>query len=460
MNPVSRNQPCSCGSGKRFKHCCGALGSGAIAAVTRPFAAIMAQALQAQTSGELERAESLYREALQQLPDDPDAQHMLGVVLHSLSRHDEAAPLVRRAGELSGWKLPGVLHNFGLILGARLSGRDAEPMARLRADYEHWLAAREGAPAAAGEPMVSVVVPSYNHASFIEETLESVFAQTYPHLELIVVDDGSVDGSQDRIRRRLKDCPFPFRFVARENRGAHATLNEAIGLARGSFINPLNSDDLFEPSRIADMVAAIARRGHEWGFAGCRCIDARGQPVSAEAVALARQVAQTEEVIEASPTVGAALLGFNHSISTGNQFFSKALWERLSGFRDFRSNHDWDFCLRALWLAEPRFVPAILYRYRIHGTNTIRESAHRNRSEALAMFAEYHRRAICQTPVNRFAPALATMGLGYLASTLRGGQATALTPEFLERLDDETRQGDAQGTRVSPSSPAADGQDA
>lgn len=126
--------------------------------------------------------------------------------------------------------------------------------AKLRQDYDGWLTSRECVSEHDSEPLVSVVIPSCNHAVYIGEALDSVFAQTYRRLELIVIDDGSIDKSPDIIRKKLRDCPFPFRFVVRDNQGAHATLNEAIRLAHGRFITPLNSDDLFEPSRISDMV--------------------------------------------------------------------------------------------------------------------------------------------------------------------------------------------------------------
>ena len=458
MNNVSRNQPCPCGSGKRFKQCCGGLESGDLLGSALPFWVIMSQALSAQKSGNLYLAENLYREALKLMPDHPDALHMLGVVLYGLSRYREASSLVRRAGELFDWKLPGILQNFGLILGARLSGKNADVMAKLGQDYERWLAERERASDPDGEPMVSVVIPSYNHAAYIEETLDSVFVQTYRNLELIVIDDGSIDGSQDIIRNKLRDCPFPFEFVARDNQGAHATLNEAIRLAHGRFINPLNSDDQFEPTRIADMVKSIALCGYEWGFSKCLCIDGQGRSVPARADHLVQQLAESENIIRASETVGTALLKFNHTVSTGNQFFSKSIWERLSGYRDFRSNHDWDFCLRALWLSEPCFVPIALYRYRIHGTNTIRESVERNRAEALTMYAEYHQKALCQAPVNRFAPAMTTMGKGYLTKALSVGM-TALTPALLKELDDELCRQDDQAAHLvtrTPPNPASD----
>ncbi|HLM59831.1 MAG TPA: glycosyltransferase family A protein, partial [Pyrinomonadaceae bacterium] len=73
---------------------------------------------------------------------------------------------------------------------------------------------------------VSVLVPSYNHAPFIERTLRSIFKQTLAPKKLIVIDDGSKDESAAIIERVLEDCPFSAEFIRRENRGLSVTLNE------------------------------------------------------------------------------------------------------------------------------------------------------------------------------------------------------------------------------------------
>jgi glycosyltransferase involved in cell wall biosynthesis len=448
---IGRTQLCPCGSGSRFKHCCGRLKSTSLTTAALELDRIKVQALTMQRSGKLETAEHLYRQALDLAPEEPDCLHMLGVVLYSLARHREAAPLVRKAGEISRWGLPGILRNFGLIVGERLTGRDASRLTRLRLEYDAWLEDHNRKPSRNIQPLVSVVVPSYNHAAYIEQALDSVFAQTYPSLELIIIDDGSTDGSPEIIRKKLQDCPFPHRFISRENRGAHATLNEAIQLARGAFVNPLNSDDLFEPTRIADMVEAVAGHGFEWGFAGCDYIDGSGRYLTAQANRQVRTWAGIEDMVHAADTVGAALLSeFNPTISTGNLFFARDLFERVSGFRALRSNHDWDFCLRMLWLAEPRFVAAKLYRYRLHATNTISESMERNRKEAYNLLHDYHSLALARPPVNPFAPARSSMGLGYIAKCLSTGQGDALTPEMLMRLDDEASELDRQPPRQAP----------
>ena len=125
---------------------------------------------------------------------------------------------------------------------------------------------------------MSVVVPSYNHAQFLRAALESVFRQSYRNIELIVIDDGSRDGSPQLTREILGECPFSHRFTARENRGAPVTLNEAIRQSTGDYVNVLNSDDCFEPTRIEEMVEAVAATDADWGFSAVSCIDASGVP--------------------------------------------------------------------------------------------------------------------------------------------------------------------------------------
>src|SRR6266404_5774906 len=87
-----------------------------------------------------------------------------------------------------------------------------------------------------GQPAtVSVVLPSYNHARFIEATLRSIMKQTFPPSELIVIDDGSADDSVSVIDRVLNECPFPCELVVRGNRGLCATLNEGFARTRGGY---------------------------------------------------------------------------------------------------------------------------------------------------------------------------------------------------------------------------------
>ncbi len=97
--------------------------------------------------------------------------------------------------------------------------------------------------------VVSVVIPSYNHVNYVGQAIESVLDQTFSEIDLIVIDDGSTDGSVEIIRE-LHGRRGGFRFVSRENRGLIKTLNEGLGLARGEYFCELASDDYFPPDSL------------------------------------------------------------------------------------------------------------------------------------------------------------------------------------------------------------------
>jgi alpha-1,3-rhamnosyltransferase len=98
-------------------------------------------------------------------------------------------------------------------------------------------------------PLVSVIIASYNHGAYVEHSILSVLQQTYPNVELLVVDDGSTDYSVRRIQRLQAMHGFDFRTQA--NQGLSRTLNEAIARAQGSLIVPFGSDDIMLPERLA-----------------------------------------------------------------------------------------------------------------------------------------------------------------------------------------------------------------
>lgn len=125
-------------------------------------------------------------------------------------------------------------------------------------------------------PLVSVVISSYNHAPYIERSIESVLAQTYENMELLVVDDGSSDDSVERIR--ALQARYGFDFVAQENQGLAQTLNDCIARSRGSLIAPFGSDDIMCPGRIATQVAYLRDKPEVGICAGnIQHIDAQGQ---------------------------------------------------------------------------------------------------------------------------------------------------------------------------------------
>jgi glycosyltransferase involved in cell wall biosynthesis len=257
-------------------------------------------------------------------------------------------------------------------------------------------------------PLVSVVIPVYNHERFVAEAIRSVFAQTWRPLELIIIDDGSRDRSAGVVREVLEKCPsdVTVSFRSRENRGAHVTLNEGLQEARGTWLTILNSDDAYDPARIERCITALeAQRG--------RLLITYVEPVDDQGVSLpvghpwrywyGNVVIQELDV---APSLSALLLRFNIGVSTGNFFFHRSLFEQLGGFADYRYAHDVDFLLRASLTDEPILIREPLYRYRLHGTNTISESERATQRESSKLTAQYLRCTLTGQVTNPFAPRL------------------------------------------------------
>ena len=99
------------------------------------------------------------------------------------------------------------------------------------------------------QPLVTTIIPSFNHAQYIGEAIESVLAQDYPNIEFIVVDDGSSDASHDVIRRHVEKHPHIKAMLFEENHGQSWVLNRAIENSSGEFIQVLPSDDWYLPAK-------------------------------------------------------------------------------------------------------------------------------------------------------------------------------------------------------------------
>ena len=102
-------------------------------------------------------------------------------------------------------------------------------------------------------PLVSVVIPCYNHEQFVQDSIQSVIDQTYLNIELIIIDDGSKDSSVDKIQQMIPACEqrfTRFEFRSRPNKGLSATLNETIELANGEYWSTCSSDDLYHKDKV------------------------------------------------------------------------------------------------------------------------------------------------------------------------------------------------------------------
>lgn len=105
------------------------------------------------------------------------------------------------------------------------------------------------------KPLVSVLMPVYNHEQFVEQAILSVLNQTYDNIELIVLDDGSTDESDVVIQLLLKK--YQFEYYSQKNQGLVSTLNKLKKMGKGKYISILASDDMFEETKIEKLVTYL-----------------------------------------------------------------------------------------------------------------------------------------------------------------------------------------------------------
>jgi glycosyltransferase involved in cell wall biosynthesis len=110
------------------------------------------------------------------------------------------------------------------------------------------------------QPLVSIVIPTYNRANRVMQTLDSIFAQTYSYFEVIVVDDGSTDNTIQVLEEYKQQTPrkeIAFTIVRQANAGAPVARNKGLSMAKGEYIVFFDSDDLMLPNRIEEQISLM-----------------------------------------------------------------------------------------------------------------------------------------------------------------------------------------------------------
>lgn len=131
--------------------------------------------------------------------------------------------------------------------------------------------------AIAPNPLVSVIIPAYNGDRFIAETVDTVLRQTYENVEILIVDDGSID----RTRQVLEPYSDRIRYIYQQNQGVAAARNRGLELTHGEFVVFLDQDDICSPDKLALQIACFQEHP-EVGMvhSGWRRVDAEGKPLA------------------------------------------------------------------------------------------------------------------------------------------------------------------------------------
>jgi glycosyltransferase involved in cell wall biosynthesis len=254
------------------------------------------------------------------------------------------------------------------------------------------------------EPLVSVIIPTFNRANCVGAAIDSARAQTHRSTEILVLDDGSTDDTRDLIGRSYASDPR-VRYFYHSNRGVTATRNRGISLCRGNFIALLDSDDTWAPWKLELQLACMESRpeiGMVW--TDMEAVNPGGDIVSRSYLRTmysAYQWFPREEQLfpqsftlaEIAPGLGTLVDGrrlytgeifsqmiMGNLVHTSTVLLRRERLEKVRGFNEeFRiSGEDYDFHLRTCREGPVGFIDAATIRYRIGMPDQLSGNGYKN----------------------------------------------------------------------------------
>lgn len=202
--------------------------------------------------------------------------------------------------------------------------------------------------------LISIIIPCYNDADFIEQALKSALNQTYSNKEIIVVDDGS----DEKTKAVLKSIESKIdRLIVQENQGQSNARNSGINAARGEVIIVLDSDDYFEPTFTERAFEVISNK------VDVKIVTCWG-----------RRITENGDLIDIFKPIGGTVTNFIcENSAIGNSMFRKSDWERVGGYDESMKQgfEDWEFYIRLLSDGGVAYViPEVLFNYRSRKNST------------------------------------------------------------------------------------------
>ena len=192
---------------------------------------------------------------------------------------------------------------------------------------ESWLESRQWNLKTLNWPKISIVMPSLNQAEFIQQALDSIFAQNYPNLEIIVLDPGSTDGTRE-ILAEYKDRIG--RLILEPDKGQSDALERGLNMAQGEILTWLCTDDMLESDSLFHVAEAFMRYKTDIVVGGCRRIDEAGNELSRHYSAMPFN--------QAIPLDSLGMIDVLHSWQAGHffyqpeVFFTRNIWRRAGAF--------------------------------------------------------------------------------------------------------------------------------
>ncbi len=208
------------------------------------------------------------------------------------------------------------------------------------------------------DPLVSVIIPAYNAEKFIEITLDSVLAQTYKNIEIIVVDDGSTDQTVGIVQQRaLEDKRITL--LRQKNQGVAAARNLAIQHSKGAYIAPIDADDIWYSLKLEKQVACMIEGGSQVGIVSSWFVFIDEEGESMNVWFANRTDGCVQELLIYQNPIPASIPLIRRTALDKVGFYNQELREQNA-----QGLEDWELGLRIAQHYEFRTVPEILIGYR------------------------------------------------------------------------------------------------
>lgn len=208
-------------------------------------------------------------------------------------------------------------------------------------------------------PLVSVVCLCYNHERFVREAIESVLTQTYPNVELIVVDDASVDGSVSVVESLVNRHPHIQFIKNQKNLGNCKAFNIGFRKAKGDFVIDLSTDDVLLPNRIEEGVKKLASSGREYGvqFSDAILINEGGEKVGLHSDRFPHDTIPTGNIYRNIVS--------RYFICSPSMMIRSELLRQLGGYDESLAYEDFDFWVRSSKITKYIYMPEPLIKRRV-----------------------------------------------------------------------------------------------
>ena len=242
------------------------------------------------------------------------------------------------------------------------------------------------------KPLVSVLIPAYNHEKYVQNSIKSILNQTYPNLELIVIDDGSNDKTWSKIQELIPQCELKFTrtyFETKENEGTCETLNKLLSLAKGDYIYFIASDDLAKPDAISKQVDFLNNNSsYSLVVGNNEIIDANGivaywdkrrkliyDKKKAEYKTFVEYLEKKRGFKFVSEKFGMYNTLYLSNYIPNGALIRKSIFEKFGKFTAEAPLEDWYLMLQISKYSRMKYLDEILFSYRWHSMNTMKQSS-------------------------------------------------------------------------------------